>query len=186
LAGVYLMVSGLISGYYENKWIYDKYTLRIKSHPGLIRFFGQEKLDRIALYFEHNFGALAGNFALGFFLGSTSAIGFTLGLPLDIRHITFASGNFGLAFAGLHSHISTDLWINSIIGISCIGIMNVLVSFGLSIAFALKSRNAKFNEVKSLLGNLSWQFFHHGTAFFFPVKEPAASNDELPEAFINR
>jgi site-specific recombinase len=186
LAGVYLMVSGLISGYYENKWIYDKYTLRIKSHPVLIRFFGQERLDRIALYFEHNFGALAGNFALGFFLGSTSAIGFTLGLPLDIRHITFASGNFGLAFAGLHSHISTDLWINSIIGISCIGIMNVLVSFGLSIAFALKSRNAKFNEVKSLLGNLSWQFFHHGTAFFFPVKGPAASNDELPEAFINR
>jgi site-specific recombinase len=186
LAGVYLMVSGLISGYYENKWIYDKYTLRIKSHPGLIRFFGQEKLNRIALYFERNFGALAGNFVLGFFLGSTSAIGFTLGLPLDIRHITFASGNFGLAFAGLHSHISTDLWINSIIGISCIGIMNVLVSFGLSIAFALKSRNARFSEVKSLLGNLSWQFFHHGTAFFFPVKEPVASNDELPGSFINR
>jgi site-specific recombinase len=186
LAGVYLMLSGLISGYYENKWIYDKYTLRIKSHPGLIRFFGPEKLDRIARYFERNFGALAGNFALGFFLGSTSAIGFTLGLPLDIRHITFASGNFGLAFAGLHSHISTDLWINSIIGISCIGLMNVLVSFGLSIAFALKSRNAKFTEVKSLLGNLSWQFFHHGTAFFFPVKDSGTSNEELPEPFVNR
>lgn len=186
LAGAYLMISGLISGYYENKWIYDKYTLRIKSHPGLIRFFGQEKLNRIAIYLEHNFGALAGNFALGVFLGATSAVGFTLGIPLDIRHITFASGNFGLAFAGLHSHISTDLWINSIIGISCIGIMNVLVSFGLSIAFALKSRNAKFSEVKSLLGNLSWQFFHHGSAFFFPVKETVAGNDELPEAFVNR
>jgi site-specific recombinase len=105
---------------------------------------------------------------------------------LDIRHITFASGNFGLAFAGLHSHISTDLWINSIIGISCIGLMNVLVSFGLSIAFALKSRNAKFTEVKSLLGNLSWQFFHHGTAFFFPVKDSGTSNEELPEPFVNR
>jgi len=186
LAGAYLMISGLISGYYENKWIYNKYSLRLMHHPGLVRILGQEKLTRVANYFERNFGALAGNFALGVFLGSTSAIGFTFGIPLDIRHITFASGNFGIAFAGLHSHISTDLWINSIIGISCIGIMNVLVSFGLSIAFALKSRNARFGEVKSLLGNLSWQFFHRGAAFFFPVKERISGNDELPEAFTNR
>jgi len=186
LAGVYLMISGLIAGYYENKWIYNKFSLRLVSHPGLIRLLGQKRLNRAANYFEHNFGALAGNFALGVFLGSTSAIGFTFGLPLDIRHITFASGNFGIAFAGLNSHISTDLWINSVIGITCIGIMNVLVSFGLSIAFALKSRNARFSEVKSLLGNLSWQFFHHGSAFFFPVKVTVKENDELPEAFTNK
>lgn len=186
LAGVYLMVSGLISGYYENKWIYNNYTLRIMNHPGLLRTFGQDKLTKITHYFEQNFGALAGNFALGVFLGSTSAVGFTLGLPLDIRHITFSAGNFGLAFAGLHSHISQDLWINSVIGISCIGLMNVLVSFGLSIAFALKSRNAPFSEVKSLIGNLSWQFFHRGAAFFFPVKEPVSRNEEIPEPLGNR
>ena len=186
LAGVYLMISGLIAGYYENKWIYNNYSLRLVHHPGLIRLLGQKRLNKAAQYFEHNFGALAGNFALGVFLGSTSAIGFTFGLPLDIRHITFASGNFGIAFAGLNSHISTDLWINSIIGITCIGLMNVAVSFGLSIAFALKSRNAKFSEVKSLLGNLSWQFFHHGSAFFFPVKSSFQQNEELPEAFVNK
>jgi site-specific recombinase len=182
LAGCYLMFSGLISGYYENKWIYNKYTLRVRNHRKLIRFFGQKRLDRIADYFERNFGGLAGNFSLGIFLGSTSAIGFTFGLPLDIRHITFASGNFGLAVAGLDNYVSTDLWLNSIIGIAGIGIMNVLVSFGLSIAFALKSRNAKMTEVKSLVGNLSWQFFHHGLAFFFPVKNIIEPEEELQEA----
>ena len=186
LAGFYLMLSGLISGYYENKWIYNKYSVRLKNHRNLIRLFGQERLNRIAGYFERNFGGLAGNFFLGVFLGSTSAIGFTFGLPLDIRHITFASGNFGIAVASLENQISADLWINSIIGITCIGIMNVLVSFGLSIAFALKSRNAPFSEVKSLIGNLSWQFFHHGTAFFFPVKNSDTSSDELPEVYVNR
>jgi site-specific recombinase len=182
LAGFYLMISGLISGYYENKWIYNKYTLRVRSHRKLIRFFGQERLNRIAGYFERNFGGLAGNLFLGIFLGSTSAIGFTFGLPLDIRHITFASGNFGLAVAGLDNYVSTDLWLNSIIGIAGIGIMNVVVSFGLSIAFALKSRNAKMSEVKSLVGNLSWQFFHHGLAFFFPVKSVVETKEELQEA----
>jgi len=186
LAGVYLMLSGLISGYYENKWIYNKYTQRIMHHPKLSRLFGQERLNRIAGYFERNFGALAGNFFLGVFLGSTSAIGFTLGLPLDIRHITFASGNFGIAVAGLGKHITPDLWINSIIGIAGIGIVNVVVSFGLSIAFALKSRNARFSEVKSLMGNLSWQFFHRGTAFFFPVKSPDDNQEELPQVFVQR
>jgi site-specific recombinase len=185
LAGCYLMISGLISGYYENKWIYNKYTLRIQKHPRLIRVFGQKKLDRIAKYFERNFGGLAGNFFLGLFLGSTSAIGFTIGLPLDIRHVTFASGNFGLAVAGLENHVSTDLWLNSIIGITCIGLMNVLVSFGLSIAFALKSRNAPMTEVRSLVSNLSWQFFHHAPAFFFPVQKTGKMREQVAETALD-
>lgn len=186
LAGCYLMISGLVSGYYENKWIYNKYSLRIQRHPRLIRLFGQKRLNRIAGYFERNFGGLAGNFALGVFLGSTSAIGFTLGLPLDIRHITFASGNFGLAVSSLENHVSAELWLNSLIGITCIGIMNVLVSFGLSIAFALKSRNAPMSEVRSLIGNLSWQFFHHATAFFFPVRHLAEKPAEAEEPMAER
>jgi site-specific recombinase len=140
----------------------------------------------MANYFENNFGGLAGNFALGVFLGSTGAIGFTLGLPLDIRHITFASGNFGIAVASLPYHISSEFWINSILGIISIGIMNVIVSFGLSIAFALKSRNAQFSEVRSLIGNLSWHFFHHGSSFFFPGKSSIVKDPDLPAEFHNK
>lgn len=186
IAGVYLMVSGLISGYYENKWVYNKYSQRILNHPTLIRVFGLIRLTKMANYFEKNFGGLAGNFALGVFLGSTGAIGFTLGLPLDIRHITFASGNFGIAVASLPYHISSEFWVNSILGIICIGIMNVIVSFGLSIAFALKSRNAQFSEVRSLIGNLSWHFFHHGSAFFFPGKSPVVKDSDAPAEFQNK
>ncbi|KQS31292.1 site-specific recombinase [Dyadobacter sp. Leaf189] len=186
LAGVYLMLSGLVSGYYENKWIYNKYTLRIQKHRRLNKLLGQERLNRVAHYFERNFGGLAGNFFLGVCLGSTAAIGFTFGLPLDIRHITFAAGNFGLAVSGLENHVSTELIFNSIIGIAGIGVMNVIVSFGLSIAFALKSRNAKTAEVKNLIANLAWQFFHHGLAFFFPVKSKMEEREEIQEAVPHR
>jgi site-specific recombinase len=184
IAGVYLMLSGLVSGYYENKWIYHKYTMRISNHPELIGLFGRKRLARITAYFEKNYGGLAGNFALGVFLGCTSALGAVLGLPLDIRHITFASGNFGIAVASLPNHIPSDYLVNSIIGICAIGVMNVLVSFGLSIAFALKSRNAKFSEARSLLGRLAWQFFHHPAAFFFPVKEGSAKDEQTQEQHI--
>ena len=176
IAGVYLMVSGLISGYYENKWVYNQLTARIARHRFLLHVFGSKKLTQIANYLERNVGGLAGNFYLGIFLGSTSAVGFTLGIPLDIRHITFASGNFGIAVASLQNQVSPELWINSILGIGAIGIVNVLVSFGLSILFALNSRNARMTEVKSLLRNLLWHFYHHSASFFFPISEYKTSN----------
>ncbi len=177
IAGVYLMVSGLISGYYENNWIYYNLTERIRQHPVLRKVLSPGTLDRLAGYLERNIGGLAGNTSLGIFLGSTAAVGLTLGLPLDIRHITFASGNFGIAVAGLNNHVSPGLWIDSILGIAAIGITNVFVSFGLSILFALNSRNTALSEAGSLFRNLAWHFFHKPLSFFFPIEK-----NEKPEA----
>jgi site-specific recombinase len=110
-----------------------------------------------------------GNFFLGLFLGSTAAIGFTLGMPLDIRHVTFASGNFGIAVASLEHEVSTYFWVNSIVGIALIGLINVIVSFGLSILIALNSRGTGFAEIKQLFSRLFLQFFRNSGTFFYPV-----------------
>lgn len=169
IAGIYLMVSGLISGYYENKWIYNKMYPRIVGNKRLVRIFGKKRLERAGVYLENNIGGLTGNFFLGLFLGCTAAIGFTLGLPLDIRHVTFASGNFGIAVASLEHEVSTYFWVNSLTGIALIGLMNVIVSFGLSIMIALNSRNTGFVEIKQLFSRLFGQFFQNGGTFFYPV-----------------
>jgi site-specific recombinase len=46
----------------------------------------------------------------------------------------------------------------------------VTVSFGLSILFALKSRNTGLKDIKSLSQTLLWAFSQNSTAFFYPVK----------------
>jgi site-specific recombinase len=62
------------------------------------QLLGKHRAWKLGHYVEHNLGALAGNFYFGLFLGLTGTIGIMLGLPLDIRHITFSAANlaFGL------------------------------------------------------------------------------------------
>lgn len=100
IAGIFLFLSGLIAGYYDNKAIYRRIPERVASHRLLKRLLGENRAWRLGHYIEHNLGALAGNFYFGMFLGLTGTIGTILGLPLDIRHITFSSANLALRQRG--------------------------------------------------------------------------------------
>lgn len=153
IAGVYLMLAGLISGWYDNKVIYGQIPLRIKAHPFLRKLFPEKWLNRLADYIGKNLGGLAGNFYLGIFLGSTATVGFIIGLPLDIRHVTFAAGSFGVStiILGENLDLQTALW--TVLGILGIGLVNVSVSFGLSMLIALKSRKMSIKQVRKLITN---------------------------------
>ena len=99
---MYLFLSGLISGYYDNLSLYHQVPQRLRRVKWLRRVLGPARLDRFATYIEHNLGALAGNFLFGCMLGYTPIVGELLGLPLDIRHVAFASANFAYGLDGLH------------------------------------------------------------------------------------
>ncbi len=183
IAGVFLFLAGLISGYYDNKSIYNKIPLRIRNHKFLNRFLGKSRNDKFSEYLEENLGNLAGNFFLGIFLGSMGTIGFILGLPLDIRHITFASANFGLAFVSIGDQLSQYEIGITILGIILIGMMNFLVSFSLAIFVATKSRGVSFNQRNELFKILlawfalkPWQFFFPPKTLKTPLDPPAESH----------
>jgi len=170
IAGVFLFLSGLISGYYDNKSVYNKIPQRIKNQKFLNKYLGQRRTEKFSEYLGSNLGNLAGNFFLGIFLGSMGTIGIILGLPLDIRHITFASGNFGLAFVSVGNELTQAEIAMTAFGIFCIGLMNFLVSFSLAIFVATKSRGVNFNQRKELLKILLGWFAFRPWQFFFPPK----------------
>lgn len=180
IAGVFLFLAGLISGYYDNKCIYNKIPQRIRNHKFLNRFLGKSKTIKFSQYLDENLGNLAGNFFLGIFLGSMGTIGIILGLPLDIRHITFASANFGLAFVSVGDQLSQYEIGITILGIVCIGMMNFLVSFSLAIFVATKSRGVSFNQRNELFKILLGWFALKPWQFFFPPRTPVAPLD-LPD-----
>jgi site-specific recombinase len=173
IAGVFLFLSGLLSGYYDNSVVFNKIPERLRRHPFLRRILSQRRLDGFARYVENNLGALAGNFFLGVMLGTASNIGFILGLPIDIRHITFAAANFSIAlisllFAG--KTVSLSVALVSALGIIGIGAMNFFVSFGLALLVAIRSRNVNFQQTGELL-RLLWIYFRSNTReFFLPPK----------------
>ena len=170
IAGVCLFLSGLISGYYDNKCLYNRIPERLQQHRFLRRILGQERLDRFSTYIGSNLGALAGNFYFGLMLGSMGTIGFILGLPLDIRHITFSSAYFSFALVGSDHQLPLYTIAISLLGVAAIGMTNLVVSFSLAMMVALKSRRVRYTQWWPLAGMIARRFMQKPGSFFWPPR----------------
>ena len=147
LTGICLFLSGIIAGYVDNISHYHNLEPRIKKHPLLRKIMPARKKIAFARYIDKHLGNLTGNFMLGVFLGSMAAIGGIFGLPLDVRHITFSSGNFGIALSTL-SGLDLMVILISVSGILIIGLMNFTFSFGPALYIAFKSREVNLKQVR--------------------------------------
>ena len=170
IAGVCLFLSGLLAGYFDNMAVYRKVGPRLRAHVRLSQLMGQERLHRFADYIERNLGALAGNFIFGVMLGSMGTIGFILGLPLDIRHIAFASANFIQGLININGP-DIGLIIISFLGVLLIGLTNLFVSFSLTIIVALRARRVRFEQWKPLAKLVMTHFLTRPSEFFWPPKQ---------------
>jgi len=178
IAGVYLFLAGLIAGYYDNMAIYRRIPERIAALPWLNRLIGPHRAHRLAGYIEHNLGALAGNFYFGMFLGLTGTIGVILGLPLDIRHITFSSAYLAFAAVTDNFQLPLNVVLMSLAGITLIGLTNLAVSFGLALWVALRSRKLKGSDAWPLVPLLLRRFFRQPLQFFLPPAKVALLEDK--------
>lgn len=174
IAGFFLFLSGIISGYYDNKAIYSRIPERIIAHRALY-WISRRRREKIAKYLRHNLGALAGNFYFGVMLGSMGTIGFLFGLPLDIRHIAFSTANFAYALVTFDFVMSWQVIAISSIGIAAIGMTNLGVSFSLALMLALKSRGVKFRLWWPLLQEIFAQLKQRPLTLFWPPKAVAES-----------
>ena len=170
IAGVFLFLSGLIAGYYDNLAVYRRIGVRMRQHAKLQSWLGIERLDRVSGYIERNLGALAGNFWFGVMLGSMGTIGFLFGLPLDIRHISFSSANFVQGLMCLNGTPDVGLIVVSFLGVLLIGLTNLLVSFGLALYVALRARQVRYAQWKPLVRLLITHFMTRRSEFFWPPK----------------
>jgi site-specific recombinase len=170
IAGVFLFISGLISGIVHNRTKYLRIPERIMEHPILKRVVSKERRIALANYYENNMGGISSNVWFGFFLGFTSTIGIILGLNLDIRHITFAAGNLALGLYGHSFNLSWQVIAMSVFGIGLIGFVNFIVSFTLSLGVALRSRGVKLKALAQILIAIKNQFLQNPKSFFVPPR----------------
>ena len=178
IAGVCLFLSGLITGYYDNLAVYRNVGARIEAHPVLKKYFRPERLTQIAHYIEKNLGAIMGNFLFGCMLGSIGTIGVITGLPLDIRHIAFASANYIQGLMHINGGIDIAMIIIGLVGVLLIGLTNLVVSFGLTIIVALRARRVKVEDWKPLIKLIMTHFVTRPSDFFWPPKQPLQIQDK--------
>lgn len=178
IAGVYLFLAGLIAGYYDNLAAINKIGERIRRHPLLLKVLPNAWVKRAGDFVEGNLGAIMGNFIFGCCLGSTATIGAFLGLPLDIRHIAFASANFVHGFLHLAPADQTIVvGLVSFLGVLLIGMVNLMVSFLLALMVAMRSKEVEFFGWRKLGAGLIAHLKSHPMDFFKPRSAPMTYQD---------
>jgi site-specific recombinase len=114
-------------------------------------------------------------------LGTLGTMGELLGLPLDIRHVTFSSANFATSLVALNHDVSLEQAVTSVAGFLSIGAVNLLVSFGLALWVALRARNIYFEHGIRLLKALGRRFLAAPIDFFIGPKDAASAvSDAAP------
>lgn len=187
-AGVFLFISGLIAGSATNRSLHRRIPQRIEEHPALKLALSEATRKRLAGYYERNYGGVISNLWFGVFMGSLGTVGIIVGLPLDIRHITFAAGNLALGLVGGGWQISTYALVVSILGIGLIGFINFIVSFSLSLGLAMRSRGIPYRELLPI-GRAVWTLHRQEPRrFYFPPAQAAEEdttvlpgNTDLPK-----
>lgn len=169
--GVFLFISGLISGYIQNKMYYGQIKERLIKHPLLRVLMAGNRLQSFARFIEKNLGAIIGNIALGFFLGMAGVIVKIFAIPFDIRHITIAAGNVAIGLYGLWGqHLDTSFLVWVFLGVFGIGFFNFLISFSLAFMMAVRSRGIQLREYPEFLGILARYYIKKPLHFIFPPK----------------
>jgi site-specific recombinase len=171
MAGVGLFASGLIAGFADNWFVFNHVGSRLKHSEVLRRFVSSANLDHTIHLIDHNIGFWVGNIALGFYLAAMPSMGIIFGLPLDVRHITFSSGQLGASLATLRFQVPTSLVLWTMFSVLCMGLINLGVSFSLSLFVAIKSRRIRFAQTPELLGLLGRRFRRRPIDFFYPPRE---------------
>ena len=144
LTGVFLYLSGVVSGYYDNLAAIARVPARLVRAPWL-RWLSRPRRNRVAAYVDENLGALAGNVSFGFMLGMSAFVGLLLGLPIDIRHVTFAAAN--LAYGG--AAVGGLPWAQAAVlalGVALVGLVNLGVSFTLALRMALRANQLRLQD----------------------------------------
>ncbi|WP_374445371.1 recombinase [Epilithonimonas sp.] len=170
IAGVFLFISGVISGNISNSSVFYQIPKRIAKNPSINYFFGQRFAKQLSIYYSKNWAGIVSNFWFGVFLGATAPIGVFLGLDLDIRHITFAAGNFALGLYGKDFVVTSYTFWISFVTVFIIGFFNFAVSFGLSMLLAFRSRKVELNEAKEIFREIFRYFIRNPFRFFFPLR----------------
>jgi site-specific recombinase len=169
IAGCFLFLSGIISGSVANRDKHYQIYRRIKENPFLKRSFRKERVEKFAQWYENKWAGIISNFWFGVFMGSTASIGIFFGLNLDVRHITFASGNLALGLYGSNYNLDNWMLFWGIFGIGIIGLVNFMVSFSLSLGLAFRSRAIPISEFRIILSSIWRHFKRRPISFFFPT-----------------
>jgi site-specific recombinase len=177
LTGVCLSLSGIFAGASKNWFIFHDLDDRLRNR--LKNSISPSLAGKITDWLAKNLASITANVSLGVMLGCMAVLGYIFGLPLDVRHITFASAQVGSALAHFNFQYDSHVLLMAGIGVALIGFVNLIVSFGFTFLVVLKSRRVTFAQHKRLFWMLFKSFLRNPLSFFLPLSTTKKIKDSL-------
>lgn len=148
--GLLLYMSSLSSGWFQN-WIeIHKLSYRLKYNTIFNQKFSIKLQKQILNFIENKSHIYIGNIILGFSLGFAPQIMNFFNIPLDVRHVTLATGTFAMALPYV-TYEKINEFYPIIIGLLGIGFLNIMTSFILALITASFSKSIKLRKLFKIL-----------------------------------
>lgn len=170
--GVCLWLASIMAGAVENWFVVNELAGALASNRVLRRLVGRDKARTFSERVMGQIAAFGGNAGFGLLLGFMP-LGFKLvGLPMDVRHVTFVMGQ--LTYAGMfHGSAVLDVsgfgW--ALLAVPLVATINFGVSFALALVVALRSRGLGLREQVSLGRAVLKRLVKEPKAFFVAPKD---------------
>lgn len=149
--GAVLWLGSAVGGWFENWYTYRGIPRSIEESFLLQTLCGKIGAQKISYWLSQSIMGIATNFSLGFLLAFSGIFSKFFGLPLDVRHVTLASGTIGFSILALEN-VSTNvtLVLFAASSILFIGLLNFGVSFSISLFIAAQARGIRLSQYPRL------------------------------------
>ncbi|MDR7333199.1 site-specific recombinase [Roseateles asaccharophilus] len=169
--GTLLFASSLIAGWVENWFVFHRLDSAIAWNPRIVSLLGRGRAQRWSHWWRANISGLTANTSLGLMLGLVPALIGFFGLPIEVRHVTLATGQLAAAVGALGVGVMTTwaFW-SCVLCIAGIGMLNVGVSFFCAFKVALRSRGVRLADRKRVYAAIRQRLRREPMSFLIPPK----------------
>ncbi len=183
VTGIWLWAASLMGGAVENWFVLREMPGAIASNRLLRRLIGGQRAAQLARFMRHNISGFGGNFGFGLLLGIMPSLFQMIGVPLEVRHVTFVSGQLTYAATALGPWVTTEpdfLW--ALLSIPLVGLLNFAVSFALAMIVALNARGKGVRDQAALTLAVLRRLAKRPGEFILAPKNSAAESSDVAAA----
>ena len=130
------------------------------------------RTTRLSRFLTEQASGFGGNIGFGMLLGFMPMLFVLVGLPLEVRHVTFVAGQ--LVYAGLQlgpAALTRPDYLLALLSIPMVGFINFTVSFAFAIVVALRARGLGVRGQLALARAVLKRLFSSPSAFFVAPKD---------------
>ncbi|MFO0600671.1 MAG: gliding motility protein [Myxococcaceae bacterium] len=183
MTGVWLWAASLLAGAAENWFVVNEMPGAIASNRGLRRLVGPARAARFSRFLTQQASGFGGNVGFAMLLGFMPMLFVLVGVPLEVRHVTFVTGQLAYAAVELGPSVfwRTDFLL-ALVSVPMVGLINFAVSFAFAIVVALRARGLGVRSQLRLGRAVALRFVKNPRPFFLAPREVAAPVEQVSAA----